>query len=106
MNSGRYLVQQKNGVTGLGLKRAKILDFSSKTDPYKPGIFSEIKMADGQTCLARITAIRKVVNSNLTGQLVIADQVVELGDLKNGFIKTTIHEKDERYPYVSSFAQE
>ena len=60
-----------------------------------------LAVVNDQPCYARVSAIRKMHQKNLTGQLVIAEQIVALGGgLETGFVKAVVDGEQVQYPYV------
>jgi len=84
-----------------GLKRADFLDFSSNSDlSNRPGIFADVTI-NGKRCLAGVKSIRKVISKNAIGQIVMPEQLVDIGKgISSGEVKVSSDSKQTtKYPY-------
>ena len=57
-----------------------------------------------QSCLAKISSVRPVVHKNLSGNIMVANQISQIQkSINSGLIQTVIDEKNVKIPYVSDF---
>ena len=57
---------------------------------------------NNQACLAKISSVRPVVHKNLSGNIMVANQISQIQkSINSGLIQTVIDEKNVKIPYVS-----
>ena len=57
---------------------------------------------NNQACLAKISSVRPVVHKNLSGNIMVANQISQIQkSINSGLIQTMIDEKNVKIPYVS-----
>ena len=57
---------------------------------------------NNQACLAKISSVRPVMHKNLSGNIMVANQISQIQkSINSGLIQTVIDEKNVKIPYVS-----
>jgi len=83
-----------------GFEPANFLDASAReTLENRPGIFAKMNF-NNQACLAKISSVRPVVHKNLSGNIMVANQISQIQkSINSGLIQTVIDEKNVKIPY-------